>query len=495
MTVAGESNLAQSIKFLLGAAMLYAVGILPAAPATTVARATAAAPTAKTETFEYRRFGTITLYRPAGEPRDVVLFVSGDGGWNLGVVSMAERLAAKGAIVAGIDIRHYLAELEKSGEKCVSPDVDFENLSHYLQAKLGIKSYLQPTLVGYSSGATLVYATLAESPEGLFKGALSIGFCPDLDLRKPVCKGSGIEATPRHDAKGQLVGVDFLATKKLPGRWISLQGESDQVCPAPATQAFIATVPGAEIVLLPKVGHGYGVEKNWVPQYEAAYARLTAADAELAPRVLPAPVADLPLIEVPAAPGTSSPWMAVFLSGDGGWVGLDRGVSATLASAGIPVIGWDSLKYFWSPRTPAGASADLDRVLRHYTEALGKSHVLLIGYSQGADTLPFMVNRLPQSARALVGLTALLGISDNALFEFHLANWIGDSGGGLPTAPELEHWSGSPYLCLYGEDDADSACSQLTGHDGSALKMAGGHHFGGSYAEIGMAILERLPKL
>jgi type IV secretory pathway VirJ component len=490
MTVAGESNLAQSIKFLLGAAMLYAVGILPAAPATTVARATAAAPTAKTETFEYRRFGTITLYRPAGEPRDVVLFVSGDGGWNLGVVSMAERLAAKGAIVAGIDIRHYLAELEKSGEKCVSPDVDFENLSHYLQAKLGIKSYLQPTLVGYSSGATLVYATLAESPEGLFKGALSIGFCPDLDLRKPVCKGSGIEATPRHDAKGQLVGVDLLATKKLPGRWISLQ-----VCPAPATQAFIATVPGAEIVLLPKVGHGYGVEKNWVPQYEAAYARLTAADAELAPRVLPAPVADLPLIEVPAAPGTSSPWMAVFLSGDGGWVGLDRGVSATLASAGIPVIGWDSLKYFWSPRTPAGASADLDRVLRHYTEALGKSHVLLIGYSQGADTLPFMVNRLPQSARALVGLTALLGISDNALFEFHLANWIGDSGGGLPTAPELEHWSGSPYLCLYGEDDADSACSQLTGHDGSALKMAGGHHFGGSYAEIGMAILERLPKL
>jgi hypothetical protein len=37
-----------------------------------------------------------------------------------------------GAIVAGIDIRHYLAALEKSTEKCVSPAVDFENLSHYL---------------------------------------------------------------------------------------------------------------------------------------------------------------------------------------------------------------------------------------------------------------------------------------------------------------------------------------------------------------------------
>jgi type IV secretory pathway VirJ component len=475
----------QPIKLLFGAALLLAVSIV---------RAAGAAAAAPPETLTYGRFGTITLYRSAGEARDVVLFVSGDGGWNLGVLSMAERLAAKGAIVAGIDIRHYLAELEKSADKCVSPAVDFENLSHYLQAKLGIKSYLQPTLVGYSSGATLVYATLAESPDGLFKGALSIGFCPDLDLRKPVCKGSGIAATPRHDAKGQLVGVDFLATKKLPGRWISLQGESDQVCPAPATQAFIATVPGAQIVMLPKVGHGYGVEKNWVPQYETAYTRLTTPGATQQPVALPASVADLPLIEVRAAPGTSSPWLAVFLSGDGGWVGLDRGVADALASNGIPVIGWDSLKYFWSPRTPAGASADLDRVLTHYLQDWGKSQVLLIGYSQGADTLPFMVNRLPPALRAQVGLTALLGISDNALFEFHLANWIGDPGGGLPTAPELERWSGSPYLCLYGEDDADSACSQITGRDGSALKMAGGHHFGGSYDEIATVILEHLPK-
>jgi len=229
------------------------------------------------ESVDHGRFGTISIERGAGEPRDVVLFPSGDGGWNLGVVSMARRLADKGAIVAGIDIRHYLAQLEKSSDECVSPAADFEDLSRYLQAKLGLKHYLQPTLVGYSSGATLVYATLVQAPDGLFKGALSIAFCPDLDLKKPLCKGSGIEATPRRDAKGQLKGVDFLPAKKLSGKWISLQGELDQVCPAPATQQFIATVPGAGIVMLPKVGHGYSVEKNWVPQYEAAYERITAA--------------------------------------------------------------------------------------------------------------------------------------------------------------------------------------------------------------------------
>ena len=411
-----------------------------------------------------------------------------------GATSLAQRLAEKGAVVAGVDIRHYLAQIEQSGAKCASPAVDFENLSHYLQSKLGLKEYLQPTLVGYSSGATLVYATLGESPDGLFKGGLSIGFCPDLDLKKPVCKGSGIESTPRRDSKGNLKGVDFLPVAHLSGRWISLQDESDQVCPAPLTQKFIAAVPGAEIVLLPKVGHGYSVERNWLPQFDAAYGELTAPRPEAKPAVLPAPVADLPLILVPAEGSGVNDWFGIFLSGDGGWVGLDKGVSAELAKHNIPIVGWDSLKYFWSPRTPESAAKDLDRVLRHYSRDLGRTHALLIGYSQGADTMPFMVNRLPAATRQMVGFTTLLGISDNAVFEFHLANWLGEPSGGLPTAPELARWSGSPYLCLYGEDDADSACQQLTGRDGSSLVMRGGHHFGGGYSEIANVILSRLPQ-
>jgi type IV secretory pathway VirJ component len=448
---------------------------------------------APANTISYGRFGDVSVYRGSAEPRDVVLFLSGDGGWNLGVISMAQRLADKGSIVAGIDIRHYLGQLESSADKCVSPAVDFENLSRYLQAKLGLKSYLQPTLVGYSSGATLVYATLAEAPERLFKGALSIGFCPDLDLKKPLCKGSGIEATPRRSASGVLKGVDFLPSKTLSGKWISLQGELDQVCPAAATQKFIASVPGAEIVMLPKVGHGYSVERNWLPQYEAAYDRITAEPTLKAP-ALAEPVADLPLTIVPSA-DKAGPWFGIFLSGDGGWVGLDRGVSDELAKHNIPIVGWDSLKYFWSPRTPASAAQDLERVMRHYSAQWGKTHVLLIGYSQGADTMPFMVNRLPPVTREMVGLTTLIGLSDSAVFEFHVSNWLGNAPGGVPTAPELAHWSGAPYLCLYGADDKDSACDELTGNGGFAVKMSGGHHFGGSYADIAREILSRLPKL
>src|ERR1700675_1761608 len=85
--------------------------------------------TAGPESITYGRFGEIAIYRGSLEPRDIVLFVSGEGGWNLGVIAMAQRLASKGAVVAGLDVRHYLGELEKSSEKCVAPASDLEELN------------------------------------------------------------------------------------------------------------------------------------------------------------------------------------------------------------------------------------------------------------------------------------------------------------------------------------------------------------------------------
>lgn len=454
----------------------------------------AVAAAAASGNVSYGRFGEIHLYQSHAEARDVVLFFSGDDGWNTAAASLAQHLADKGAIVAGIDVKHYLSQLENAHDPCVSPSVDLENLSRYLQAKLNLKGYIQPTVAGYRSGATLAYAALGQSPEGLFKGALSVGFCPNLELKKPLCKGADIEANAVA-APNSANSSAVLPNKALPGKWLVLQGESDQQCSLDSTKKFVALSQRGEVVALPKVDHAYSVDENWLPTFEAAFERLSATSPKRLGETS-SPVAGLPLIVIsPPASAKPSPWFAVFLSGDGGWVGLDRGVSLELAAHGIPVVGWDSLKYFWSARTPQGISQDLDHVLQHFSGEWAKAHVLLIGYSQGADTMPFMVNRLPAPARAMVGLTALIGLSDSAVFEFHVSNWLGNARGGLPTGPELAHWSGSPYLCIYGEHDRDSACDRLTGKGGEAIKMAGGHHFGGSYAKIAEEILKRLPTL
>ena len=85
------------------------------------------------ETLDYGRFGKLTLYRETSQPNHVVLFISGDGGWNLGVIDMAKSLAGLDALVIGIDITHYLGELARSADKCSYPASDFEFLSKYIQ--------------------------------------------------------------------------------------------------------------------------------------------------------------------------------------------------------------------------------------------------------------------------------------------------------------------------------------------------------------------------
>ena len=436
------------------------------------------------------RFGKVTVYFPEGTPQSVAIFVSGDGGWNLGVVSMAHALTELGAVVIGVDIRQYLAALGKAAQRpdasCQLIAGDFENLSHQIQKEIGMFVYHVPVLVGYSSGATVVYAALVQSPPGTFAGALSMGFCPDQDFAgAALCPGPGLHYT--HGKKDDLI---FEPAKTLKQPWIAFQGQQDQVCAPAAVDVFASQTPGGEVVKLPLVGHGFSVERNWMPQFREAYNKITAHVET--PPLRPAEIGDLPVNEVRAESGNSEQ-LAIILSGDGGWAGLDQELAARLAASGVSTVGLNSLKYFWTERTPAETAEDVAKIMRHYLAAWNKQRVLLVGYSFGADVLPFVVNRLPPELRARVATVNLLGIDSNASFEIKIADWVGSDEAGPQTRPEVAAMSGLPVLCIYGEGESDSICPGLPKtpeHAAITLAEIGkGHHFSGEYATLAERIL------
>ena len=82
-------------------------------------------------------------------------------------------------------------------------------------------------------------------------------------------------------------------------------------------------------------------------------------------------LSDLPLIELPAT-GDTNDLLAVIISGDGGWANIDKKLGEYFSSQGISVVGLNSLKYFWTRRTPDGASMDLLRIISHYSDAWNK---------------------------------------------------------------------------------------------------------------------------
>ncbi len=447
---------------------------------------------ANAETLSHGRFRRVEIFRPSGEVRHFVLLMSGDGGWSHKLGLLANTLAADGTLVAGIDTAELFDDLEKDGGKCVSPDGDLENLSHFVQAYYKLPTYFTPILIGHSAGATLAYTSLAQAPNGIFGGALTLSFCVDLDLHKPLCETQALHFTKRRDGPGSRL----LPPSHLPAPWVALHGTEDRVCSIREARAFVARTPGARLVELPHITHNYP-GTDWVPQFKAAFDSI--ASTQVVKRLPPPPATleDLPVIEVEAtaAPADvqAADSFAVLLSGDGGWAGIDKEVGDLLAARGVPTAGVDSLRYFWTARTPEGLARDLDRIVRYYAYHWKKKNALLIGYSQGADVLPFAVNRLPEATRAIVKRITLIGIGSSAAFEFHVANWIGSDDGGLPVRPELERLSSADTLCVYGDDDADSICPKVSAQYARVIKLPGGHHFNGNYLPLAQLVIGTAP--
>ncbi len=437
--------------------------------------------------LSYGRFDDLAIYSPSGPPKSFVLLLSGADGWNSRVATLARQLTEHGAMVAGIDLPKLDANLAADGGDCVFLDGDLENLSHFLQAYYRVPTYLPPFLFGYQAGAVLGYATLVQAPAGTFGGALTVGFSPTTALRKPLCKGSGIESTR---LGGEAAAVRYLAAKRLEAPWVLFQAEHDPQSSALDTGRFIAGMQGAALVTLSGIGGDYAPSESWAPRLLAAFDTLVArAGAEGLP---PAPTAlgALPVVEVPAQPGAAATDIfAVIMSGDGGWAGLAKEVAEALSAHGIPVVGLDSLRYFWSARTAEGLARDTDHMIRYYLAHLAKKRVLLIGYSQGADVLPFAVNRLPAATRATVALAVLMGMSEHALFEFHVSSWIANDSTGPLTLPEVNRIAGIPVLCIYGDGDKESLCPKLDPARIRVVKLPGGHHFNGDYAGLARVIL------
>jgi type IV secretory pathway VirJ component len=435
-----------------------------------------AGPAVATDTMSHGRFKDVRIERPEGEVRAFVLLLESD---EPAVPDAIRALVAQGAMVADIDAKAFYADLEDDGGDCVYPDGDLENLARHIEAYYKLPGYFPPIVAGFGASAPFAYAIVAQSNDDAYGGALSVGFCPSMPLKKQLCKSGALDfAAPVTGQPPRLKPAP-----KLTAPWTLLQTQTDLGCSATQTLDFSARVKQSRLWLRPRASKDFS-GTAWLPQFSSAVANLIASLPQ-APPPPPSTLADLPITEVPVDGAGQT--FAVLISGDGGWAGLDKEVAGVLATKGIPVVGIDSLRYFWTPRTPAGLATDLDRVIRHYAEQWKRPNVLLVGYSQGADVMPFAFNRLAADTRARVRGTALMALSQKAAFEFHLSNWVGDSGD-LDIAPEVAQLSAASTLCIYGEEEDDSLCPEIGAH-AKVIALPGGHHFDGDYEKLANLIL------
>jgi len=445
------------------------------------ARASRPADPAREEVIEHGRFQALHLYKPEGPARSTALLFSGSSGWDRRAEAYARALRDSQTLVAGIDTPALLKVLAQDGDDCEFLDGDLDNLSRFVQAYTRQDDYRPALLFGFDEAAALVFGVLSQAPPKNFAGGIGVGFCPRSPLHPPLCAGTALRQ--RHTAQGS----ELLKTSRLQAPFFAVMTPASEACGA---RSFIDQIPDAEL--------RWPVRRQSGPP-SAAGAALVAYGA-LAAEVTPAhrkpeALPDLPLVEIPATNHVDQHrgLYAVLLSGDGGWAGLDEEVADKLAEAGIPVVGMDSLRYFWTERKPEDVAADLDRLITHYSAAWQRPQVMLLGYSQGADVLPFALNRMSAAARQHLVLTGAVALSEHAAFEFHVGAWAGQAGS-FETRPEIEPLAGRPdFVIVCGQDDEDAICPKLDAKRFNLKVLPGSHHFDGNYDLIAQTLIEALP--
>jgi type IV secretory pathway VirJ component len=416
---------------------------------------------AHAETVDGGRYGPVIVGLPDGEVRGyVVLFSDPD---QSGAPSDADIafLTKVGALVVGVDTKAYFANILRSGKPCDQLVGDAEALSRQLQRLHPGSEYFFPILAGLGQGGTLAYAVLAQAPNNTFSGAVSLDPAPEISGIPPLCPGAPSIAT------GQ--GVAYGVRRDLQGFWSAAFDEHASL----AAKLYIADLKsrGSTVTTTETFGR-------------TSFETLAGLIAPRLNVATPPGVAALPLVELPAE--KPSDLMAVVMSGDGGWRDIDKTLAEDLQRKGISVVGWDCLRYFWREKTPDETAAAMTAVLNHYSALWKARKIVLIGYSFGADVMPFVYNRLPPKLRDKVELVSLLGLESKADWEITISGWLGEppSDAATPVVPAIALMPSGLVQCFYGEEEPESACPDLPSTDVDLVRTSGGHHFGHDYAMV-----------
>lgn len=408
------------------------------------------------------RIGQVRIYPAWLATTSFVYLFSGARGWSAQDEESARDFARRGSFVVGIDTPQFLTFMDHAENGCVYLPGQLEDYSRARQRVADSAQYLAPLLLGHDIGGTLVYMAQLQAPPVAFDAAVAIDPQGQIALQRPFC--------------------DHALAPQRPGNNVPLRLLLDADA-TPAQREFVMEIPGdAARPLIPG--------STLYASYRAALANI---DAERSARG----VGELPLAEVPAAQPAGDAF-AIIYSGDGGWRDLDRLLADVLARKGMSVVGVDVLRYYWKQKAPAVAAADLARIIHYYQQRWQLKHVVLIGFSLGANVLPFLVSRLPPDLKEDVSLVSLLSPERTTAFEVETTGWLGvHNNAGMPIGPELKKLSDLHLQCIYGTDEAaDSLCTTaaVTEAGAAVIAKSGGHHFDHNYDQLADQILAAVPR-
>ena len=201
------------------------------------------------------------------------------------------------------------------------------------------------------------------------------------------------------------------------------------------------------------------------------------------------PTRKLPLLEFKSA--GNSDYYVIFFTGNGGYRTLAHSVTNYLNSKKLSVLAINTKKYLWTEKKPQQIAIDLETLIDRYNNTWGLKKVVLIGYSMGAEVIPFAVNCMEDKYKHELSDIILIGPWQKATFKINLLDFFFEINKGADIYTELLKMKViTPYIIC--DDNKISICKKdVEGFIDSDI-LKGGHHFGGDYISLSRLIGRRL---
>ncbi|MGZ5026698.1 MAG: virulence factor family protein [Methylobacter sp.] len=409
------------------------------------------------ESIHTESFGDIAVAQPLWGSQGLVLVFADTEKFPAN--ALGRRLAAIGVTAAVIDPERFFKGFNAESGQCLD-DQRMAASIEALQKELPTASANRRIIAGIGEGALIPFVN-AQAISKVEVTNLSIGFSVTLP--------KGLTLCPPLLSHYYNQTHTLVSSPSPEGNWRSVW--TDQ--PADETAVFIKSLGNVDTRI---AAYDTPLDTLLVDELNTALGKTN--------QTLPS----MPVVEVPVSKPVDN--VTIFYSGDGGWRDLDRTVAGDMAALNYPVVGVDVLRYFWEPKTPEQAAADLGATMQYYRNNWGIKTFVLAGYSFGADILPAIYNRLPQQDKDSVRLLVLIALANSADFEIHVSGWLGQSSSEHSVAPELAQIPKNKLLCIYGKEEKDeTACTGLLNSDAKIVELPGGHHFDQDYPKLTRQIL------
>jgi type IV secretory pathway VirJ component len=187
--------------------------------------------------------------------------------------------------------------------------------------------------------------------------------------------------------------------------------------------------------------------------------------------------------------GDSSKPVLFYISGDGGWNKFSTAFVQNLNSKGYEIVGLNAREYFWHKKNAKQTANDMSAIIASHMKMLKNKSFILIGYSFGADVMPFVISHSQAGIMDQLRHVILMSPSAKTDFEVHLSELLGVGSSSGDSVPDEINKITQPVLFVFGEKEDDFPIKNISIKNYKTEKLPGGHHYDGDPAAVCNLIL------